>query len=484
MEKEKTPKKIFLLWGIPLIMITSYGLLSMQGDLRFTIPLLMGVTACSAIAISVALYFVEKEDISWSPFVIIAVAVTVRCFYLLRPPELSDDIYRYLWDGFQILQGNNPYALAPSEIQPLNDMSSDLLKKLNHPELVTIYPPTAQLIFMAGAFLTKSVIGLKMLLFFIDLGSCIVIMKILSRMEMPVSRTVLYAWHPIPVIEIASSGHIDGAGIFFFLLSILFLQSAVQAPKNISFRKEQGFIFFSGFLFGFAALVKLYPFFLAPVFLVMVKGLKRILFSMGLILSIAVLTIPFTPDLYNILNTLGIYLKNWEFSNFAFRTLRDVTSSGDVSRLILAISFLCIVLFFTMSLWKNRVKEYESGCSLNTSGIEQFGNGLASKNMFLRFLKGIYLINFAILLLSPTLYPWYVIGLVCLFPLIAGPAGIIFSWSVFLSYYIVIYYVYLGQWLENSIIPALIWCGPALSVLMTTYLRYHYRHKRHVIVEK
>jgi Glycosyltransferase family 87 len=473
MEKKKTLKRTFLSWGLPLIVITSYGLLSIQGDLRFSIPLLIAITACNVIVLSTALYFGEKKEISWSPLVIVSVAIIVRCFYLFRTPELSDDIYRYLWDGLQILQGNNPYTFAPLQTQPFDVVSSNLLKKINHPELVTIYPPAAQLIFLTGAFLTKSVTGIKAILCIIDLATCIVIIKILSHMELPAWRTALYAWHPIPVLEIASSGHVDGAGMFFLLIAIFFLYSCNR--NQISSLKEGGFLFVAGSAVGIGALVKLYPFFLIPLFLVMIKGKRRLIFSLGVILSITALTIPFMPALANSFDTLGIYVKNWEFANFAFRTLRDLTTSGNISRLFLSFAFLCIVMFFTIRLWGKMDKKGNNGISLGTSGEEEQDKRIESKNMFLYFLKSIYLINFTFLLLTPTLYPWYFLCLVCVFPFIAGPSGIIFSWSVFLSYYVIIDYAYLGQWVEQSVIPAVIWCAPALGFLLHKLEAYRHR---------
>ncbi len=473
MEKKKTLKRTFLSWGLPLIIMTSYGLLSIQGDLRFSIPLLIAITACNVIVLSTALYFGEKKEISWSPLVILSVAIIVRCFYLFRTPELSDDIYRYLWDGLQILRGSNPYTFAPLEMPPLDVMSSDLLKKINHPELVTIYPPAAQLIFLIGAFLTKSVTGIKASLCIIDLATCIVIMKILSHMELPVWRTALYAWHPIPVLEIASSGHVDGAGMFFLLIAIFFLYSCNK--HQISSLKEDCFLFVAGSALGIGALVKLYPLFLIPVFMVMIKGKRRLIFILGVILSITALTIPFMPALANSFDTLRIYLKNWEFANFAFRTLRDLTTSGNISRLFLSFSFLCIVMFFTVRLWEKKEKEGNNVISLGMSGKIEQDNRIESKNMFLYFLKSIYLINFTFLLVMPTLYPWYVLCVVCMFPFIAGPSGIIFSWSVFLSYYVIIDYAYLGQWVEHSIIPAVIWCAPALGFLLHKLVTYRHR---------
>lgn len=474
MAKKKTLTQNILTWGIPFIIITSYGLLSIQGDLRFSIPLLIGITAWIVTILSTALYFGEKKDVAWSPLVVMSVAIMVRIFFLFRTPELSDDIYRYLWDGLCMLQGNNPYTFAPLDVQPLDDMSFDLLKKINHPEIVTIYPPAAQMIFMTGVFFTKSVAGLKIMLCIVDTATCVLIIKILTEMELPVWRAILYAWHPIPVLEIASSGHIDGVGIFFLLCSILFLQSA-QNGKNVPLQKEHGFIFMSGFLFGIASLVKLYPLFVIPVFLIVTPGVKRILFSLGVTVSIAIFTIPFMPDLYNIFNTLTIYLRNWEFSNFAFRTLRDITSSGDITRLFLVMSFLCVVTSLTIILWRKTLRNERDVISWKSFENNQVMKPVLSINVFNDFLKSIYMINFSFLLLTPTLYPWYVLGIVFLLPFIPGPAGIIFSWSVFLSYYILTDYVYLGRWVENSIIAALIWCGPALSFLITMYLKYRCR---------
>lgn len=478
MAKKKTLKLSFLSWGIPLVIIASYGLLSVQGDLRFLIPLLVGITACNVIALSTALYYGEKKEVSWSPVVIISVAIIVRCFYLFRTPELSDDIYRYLWDGIHMLQGNNPYSFAPLEMPTFDVMSSDLLKKINHPELVSIYPPAAQFIFLLGAFLTKSVTGIKISLFIIDIAACIIIIKVLAHMELPVWRTVLYAWHPISVLEIAASGHVDGVGIFFLILSIYILCVSYQANKIAYPSREMLLIFIAGASFGTGSLVKLYPLFLIPAFLIMIKGTKRLLFGLGVILSLAIFTMPFMPDLGNSFDTLKIYLKNWEFANFAFRTIRNLTASDNISRLLLLCSFLCIVMFVSFRLWREVLKERGDSLSPGISGRSAHDSRTQSKNMFLYFLKSIYLINFSFLLSTPTLYPWYAICLVCMFPFIAGPSGIIFSWSVFLSYYVIIDYAYLGQWIENSVIPAAIWCAPATGFLLHKLVTYwHQEHE-------
>lgn len=130
----------FLPWGILLIIASSYGILASQADLRLSIATLVGASALIMVFLCIALYLAEARGMCWSPRTIIIVAVAFRLMFLFRPPELSDDIYRYLWDGLTVLNGNNPYAFAPLDAKPLAAESVALLSHVNHPHLITIYP--------------------------------------------------------------------------------------------------------------------------------------------------------------------------------------------------------------------------------------------------------------------------------------------------------------------------------------------------------
>ncbi|SLM27701.1 membrane hypothetical protein [Desulfamplus magnetovallimortis] len=98
---------------------------------------------------------------------------------------------------------------------------STLLPLINHPELATIYPPAAQITFAIGNFadsalnFNESFTGIKTVLIIMDTLSCLFIIRILKKMKLPACHATIYAWHPLPVLEIAKSGHIDGAAIFF-----------------------------------------------------------------------------------------------------------------------------------------------------------------------------------------------------------------------------------------------------------------------------
>lgn len=456
---KKTDARL-LVWGIPFIIMTSYGCLALQPDLRSVIPGMLGVTALIIIMLTITLYAGEQGKVRWSPGVILLIAFVLRLLFLFRAPELSDDIYRYLWDGLQTITGFNPYSLAPSHIDLHGEAAASLLRHINHPDFVTIYPPFAQLIFASGAALTHSLTGVKATLVMFDLGTCFMIIKILSSMKLPVWRASLYAWHPLPVLEIAGSGHVDGAGILFLFITvyILFLRGKkdntemhIKASIPLFFERPVSQLF-AGLAFAAAVSVKLIPLIYLPVLLIAITGSGSVLFVTGFLSGLALLIVPFLPDLYNMTVTLGIYLHNWEFSNFAFRTLRDLLSSGSAARMVLLLTLsFAIGLLSMYFLLKKKV---DSG-----------------KNIFPLFIKTIYGITFSFLLLTPTLHPWYALYLSCLFPFAAGGAGLVLSWTVFLSYHVQIKYLLLGQWIESDLIAAVIWLAPVLAFVICRVIK-------------
>jgi hypothetical protein len=456
-EKMKTINALFprhAHWLLPLIVVTSYFLLALLADFRTAVPELLGITAVILIMLYVILYAGEQGAIDWSPNLIILIAVIIRIPFLFRPPELSDDIYRYLWDGMQLLNGYNPYSLAPSSMHPQSAFLLELRRHVNHPELVTIYPPAAQLVFIAGAALHKSVFGIKAVLIAMDLLTCLMIIRILKNIQMPVWRSVLYAWNPLTVIETAASGHIDSAGPMFLFFAFLLL---MRNPSPHDPVERSVFAFnlllpvLAGFSFSFALLIKLLPVIFLPGFVLFSEKRGRLFFLSGFIAGIFILSVPFLPDLKNMLTTLGIYTQHWEFSGLGFRLLRKMVSSGDIARYILAITFMLIAVF-TYTLILKRLKSSSS---------------ITACNVIATF----YTLTLCFLFLTPTLHPWYVLYLVCFLPFTLSATGLVLSWSIFFAYYVVTPYFFLGKWIENDYIPALIWVAPLSVYLLTNTVR-------------
>ncbi len=73
-----------------------------------------------------------------------AVAILLRAFFCFGDPFLSDDVFRYIWEGVLSAEGGNPYADAPDAFSPVND---SIHSRINHSEITSIYPPLAMWLF-------------------------------------------------------------------------------------------------------------------------------------------------------------------------------------------------------------------------------------------------------------------------------------------------------------------------------------------------
>ena len=427
-------------------------------------PELIGVTAVICSLLAFVLFFGERQRISWSPALILTIAAAARLLFLFRAPELSDDMYRYLWDGLTLLSGKNPYDVAPALLQPAPETLAGLQQLVNHAELITIYPPAAQLVFAIGALFSGSIVGLKLLLILLDLASCLLIMRLLAAFRQPAWPAVLYAWQPLAVLEVAASGHIDSAGIFFFLVS-LYLMSGRNAPATqntlvsagdqpVARRKDLPRLVLAGGAFSCAVLVKLLPLIFLPGVLLVLRQRSRP-FLLGAAIGGAALLLPFLPGLTNAVGTLQTYALHWEFSGFAFRSLRQASGSGESARMILAAVFLILAGYRYTRLAVNR---------------QQLA--LQENNPALRAaLQACSEVTFCFLLLTPTLHPWYALYLAAFLPFAAGAARLVLCWSVFLGYQVLLPYMILGQWQEDGLTAALVSLTPIAAFLAVNLLR-------------
>jgi hypothetical protein len=192
---------------------------------------------------------------------------------------------------------------------------------------------------------------------------------------------------------------------------------------------------------------------LAPVLFLLVPAGRRRYFAAGFIASLTALVLPFLPHLVNMITSLDIYARNWEFAGYAFNTIRAVTGSATIARMLLAGSFLAAVIFTTCRL----VIRFKTALSPSARGRQA--------------LAACYAIAMALLLLTPTLQPWYALSLAVFLPFCAGPAGLVLCWAVFLTYRVQIPYFILGEWTENPQVTAAVFLAPAAAYLMSRFFR-------------
>jgi hypothetical protein len=195
--------------------------------------------------------------------IILLIAAAVRLGYaLLMPPALSDDLWRYLFDGQTLASGHNPYAIAPQRVidAEAEQSGSPLawMRQINNPELVTIYQPVSQYVFAATAWSAERFLGpayridalssaFRVLFNLFDLGIVLLLLGQLRARGRSPWWAVLYAWNPLVIAEVAWSGHQDGLGILPLLGALVLAQRAAR-----SWRAAVG----AGVLLGLAVGVK------------------------------------------------------------------------------------------------------------------------------------------------------------------------------------------------------------------------------------
>lgn len=460
-KKEITFRQKLITAAVPLGLFLLYWMISRLDDLRIAVPEWIGLSGIIVLLIVANVSISRSKDVFSTGFIITTGAI-YRFLFLFRTPELSDDIYRYVFDGQMLLLGHNPYQAAPLNTIATHPGLADLAALVNHGDLPTIYPPAAQCVFAVGA-LAGGVIGMKLVLVALDLLLCMVMAQMLKRLDQPRSCLILYAWHPLPVLEIAGSGHIDGAGLFFLFTALFFLASNFSKETKPWVNQHPVFEWVAGFFLSAAVLTKWLPLIFLPGVLILAgsRQLKRV--GWGFFISTLVMTGLFWPGIQNGFHTLFLYAANWEFAAFAFRMLRHILDSGTSSRLILAAAFSMItgVIYFRCFRAGNKKLKQNS-----------------AHNALLVF-QAFYALSMAFLLLTPTLHPWYALYLAAFLPFAAGPAGIILSWSVFLGYRVVIGYAVTGQWLESDLMPVLIVAGPAVAFIASAVLKKSAFYKNH-----
>ncbi|PWJ38477.1 hypothetical protein [Sediminitomix flava] len=178
------------------------------------------------------LWFIKKQ---FSIKTVLALGVISRILLLFSTPNLSDDFYRFLWDGELLTKGIDPFLKLPSEyIQDGSYIELGLEKylfdKMNSPNYYTIYPPVLQASFYLSALVSKlgsyayGIFLMKLLILCTEIGSFYFILKLLKLWKKDLAYLAIYALNPLVIIELVGNIHFEAYMICFLLASLYFLQ--------------------------------------------------------------------------------------------------------------------------------------------------------------------------------------------------------------------------------------------------------------------
>ena len=198
----------------------------------------------------IAVWLIWRARASRSILVLtLLLAGVFRLSILFAPPYLSDDIYRYIWDGRVQAAGINPYRYLPSDEALKNFRDERIYPKINHRDTAqTIYPPVAEASFFATTRLSESVTWMKTTMVLFEALGIWAIGQLLASFGLPRQRILIYAWHPLTVWEFAGSGHLDAMIIGFLALALLARRRHFEVASGVSLASATLVKFFPGVL--------------------------------------------------------------------------------------------------------------------------------------------------------------------------------------------------------------------------------------------
>lgn len=357
---------------------------------------------------------------------ILLFALAFRLLLLPAPPALSDDVYRYLWEGYLQTEGINPYEHSPQS-PVLEEYRNPVWTSVNNKEVSAIYPPFAQMVHALFYLGFRSVSGFKLAFLGVEIGLVAAILALLKRSGRPLGRVLVYAWNPLVVIETAWSGHHDVLVVALLLWALFLLQIRTRAAA-------MG-------LLAAAVLSKLYPLVLAPAFL---RGLPARYWGWlaGFLLA---MLLPYLGAGGRLWEGLSLYRDQWRFNGFLHSWL-----TGQGLSQIWVEGLLGAGLLILLS-----VRRVRGICRL----------------------RQLYWLTGAVLLFSPTLFPWYLVWIVpflCFFP---NPAWLLLSGLSVLSYEVLNDWSVLGIWRSDPFFLKLQYY-PFLGMLALLGIRSLWRRRQ------
>jgi len=370
-------------------------------------------------------------------------AILFRVVLLPCVPFLSDDIYRYLWDGHVQLAGINPY-LYPPDAPELESIRTAWHARINNPSISTIYPPFAQVVFAAGALAGGSMLALKALWTLADLAACLLLAKVARRTGRSVAGTlVLFAWSPLLVVETAWSGHFESLGILLLVLLVFLALPArgtgsaddsLDAPdtarvsgdadagsSGAGFASRSWVPWAMGAVLALATLTKFAPIAVLPA-LIRRHGLRLLAACVAVLV---LFHLPYAEAGSALWAGLATYAQHWRAYEGAFAVIEAVLPGPMAPRYLSGALVLAVV---ALAMLRNFDAE-----------------------------RALFWILGAGLLLSPTFHPWYALWILPFAALRRNRAWILLSGLAFVTYRGLGPYLEIGEWPRPLWTVLLLW---------------------------
>ncbi len=356
------------------------------------------------------------------------IGLGLRLIFILAIPNLSQDFYRFIWDGNLNLNDINPYLFTPNALMingvPEIPLAQDLFNGMGELSASNYsnYPPFNQLCFVLatfipGASILSSVIGLRLLIILADIGILFIGTQLLEKLQLPKANIFWYFLNPFIIIELTGNLHFEGV-MLFFLVAALYLLVQKQLIS-------------SAICYGLSISVKLVPLMLLPLFFSYflggwnksntpnwsLKNIKQLILYCGMALLVFTGSfIHYTSGDFidNYSATIGLWFNNFEFNASIYYLLRGlgyaITGYNEISIIGKILPLITIGFIGIRSVFSDHFKPG-------------------------KLIISMLLVVSLYLFLSTTVHPWYIATLVALGIFTNYKYPIVWSLMVILSYY-------------------------------------------------
>ena len=332
-----------------------------------------------------------------------ALGLLFRAILIFQIPNLSQDFYRFIWDGRLMVSDLNPYLFIPVDIVDRVFDGQFLISKMGDLSAhnYSNYPPLNQLIFAIGAFLSpKNLLGnvlvLRILIVLADIGIFIFGRKILEFLNLEKEKIHYYFLNPLVIIELTGNLHFEGVMMFFVCLGFYFFYKSKY--------------FGSAVFIALAILTKLLPLILLPFFIkkLSLRNLMIFYFFIGAICLAAFLPFFDKNLMANYSKTVGLWFTNFEFNASIYYVLREIGFWVSGYNLIGIIGKISPFVTAFIILYLTFRSKY--------------------------FLQNQFMVLMVYFLLSTTIHPWYLTSMIFFGVFLNAKSIWIWSYCIIFSY--------------------------------------------------
>lgn len=225
-----------------------------QVNVRSDVPLAIRLMMLAFSVYLVSAIYVRRRKTLTSKVFILAAAAVFRLTLAPLAPSLSNDVYRYRWEGRVQTEGLSPYMVAPA-----TSVRDATFARIPTPDARSGYGPVASLTEWASFELARRITDdparqafwMKLPSVAFEAATLVVLAPVLTP-----GALLLYAWSPLPVVEFWWNGHNDAMAVFFLVAAMLL--ATAQRPGTAATASHVAL--------GLAIAVKWWPAVLWPLF--------------------------------------------------------------------------------------------------------------------------------------------------------------------------------------------------------------------------